>query len=213
MDYPSERIPPRGTAISDERAIPLTVDWNCHIHELGYPPGINQYREEYGPVLWWVFPINEPPYVGTPNDSEWPGYHTHWTPIWIPPDPTEAEAAAKDRLRFVAKYNLNPPTPKRRKELRDAGRLQRYSRVQFRSAAEYKALLAEPDRHLRLDHLVDAVLSCGQIFSWWDDMTSAEIALIDDWAIRSYLYANGNDVEIPPMPARLAKAAGWKVTK
>ena len=29
---------------------------------------IEEYHEDMGPVLWWKFPIEEPPYVGTPND-------------------------------------------------------------------------------------------------------------------------------------------------
>ena len=44
-----------------------------------------QYHEDDGPVLWWRFPVVEPPYSGTPNDSDWPGYHTHFTPL--PPAP------------------------------------------------------------------------------------------------------------------------------
>lgn len=67
------------------------------------------WHEDIGPVLWWCFPVTEPPYVGTPLDlgqtievtlntyasgdqkmrhlvGGWPGYHTHWTPI--PPAPT-----------------------------------------------------------------------------------------------------------------------------
>jgi hypothetical protein len=47
-------------------------------------PG-EQYHEDDGPVLWWRFPVVEPPYVGTPNDSDWPGYHTHFT--LMPPYP------------------------------------------------------------------------------------------------------------------------------
>jgi hypothetical protein len=30
------------------------------------------WTEEDGNVLWWVFPIREAPYVGTPLDSDWP---------------------------------------------------------------------------------------------------------------------------------------------
>ena len=69
-----------------------------------------EWHEDMGPVLWWRFPICEPPYVGTPNDTGapiqitiieigrrkpsqnfnvmvggWLGYHTHWTPL--PPLP------------------------------------------------------------------------------------------------------------------------------
>jgi len=68
-----------------------------------------EWHEVHGPVLWWAFPITEPPYVGTPYDKGrpveitirdsvrdytytqtiggWPGYHTHWTPLPPLPDP------------------------------------------------------------------------------------------------------------------------------
>jgi len=42
---------------------------------------ISEYHEDFGYVLWWRFPINEPPMVGSPTDSDWPGHHTHWTPL------------------------------------------------------------------------------------------------------------------------------------
>lgn len=45
---------------------------------------IDDWHEDTGPVLWWAFPIVEPPYAGTPLDSTWPGYHTHWTHIHVP---------------------------------------------------------------------------------------------------------------------------------
>lgn len=66
----------------------------------------DEWHEEIGPVLWWCFPVSEPPYVGTPLDigrtyavemniadqtaagvvtlGGWPGYHTHWTPLVVP---------------------------------------------------------------------------------------------------------------------------------
>lgn len=43
------------------------------------------WHEDRGDVLWWRFPIEEPPYVGSPISSDWPGYHTHWTPLPPPP--------------------------------------------------------------------------------------------------------------------------------
>lgn len=68
-----------------------------------------EWHEDIGPVLWWRFPIEEAPYVGSPNDlghtveivfrthggetlhqhlvGGWPDYHTHWTPL--PPMPME----------------------------------------------------------------------------------------------------------------------------
>lgn len=39
------------------------------------------WRPEHGPVLWWAFPVQEPPWAGTPGDSDWPGHVTHWTPL------------------------------------------------------------------------------------------------------------------------------------
>ena len=51
------------------------------------PRPLPEWHEDIGPVLWWVFPVAEPPHAGTPND--WPGYYTHWTPITVPsPPPT-----------------------------------------------------------------------------------------------------------------------------
>lgn len=53
------------------------------------PRPLDDWGEDYGDVLWWVFPIEEPPYVGSPLDEKWPGYHTHWTPIIVPEPPKE----------------------------------------------------------------------------------------------------------------------------
>lgn len=57
------------------------------------PRPLDDWHEDVGDVLWWRFPINEPPYVGTPLDSDWPDYHTHWTPIICPDAPAAQEAA------------------------------------------------------------------------------------------------------------------------
>lgn len=71
---------------------------------------LSEWHEDIGDVLWWRFPVTEPPYVGTPLDvgrtvalqiigadepflrthfgvGGWPGYHTHWTPILLPNEP------------------------------------------------------------------------------------------------------------------------------
>lgn len=78
---------------------------------------IEDWAEEDGPVLWWKFPVTEPPYVGTPLDvgqtvnvtmvwnggckemnayfGGWPGYHTHWTPIEVPSRPGWKKGKAK----------------------------------------------------------------------------------------------------------------------
>ena len=54
----------------------------------------SEWHENVGPALWWVFPVVEPPYVGTPLDVDWPGYHTHWTSLHIPFHPESSDAGA-----------------------------------------------------------------------------------------------------------------------
>lgn len=57
---------------------------------LGQKPKVRpleEWHEDYGDVLWWKFPVEEPPYVGSPLDAAWPGYHTHWTEIVCPEPP------------------------------------------------------------------------------------------------------------------------------
>ena len=55
------------------------------VQEVARP--IEEWNEDFGDVLWWKFPVEEPPYVGSPLDEKWPGYHTHWTFISIPKPP------------------------------------------------------------------------------------------------------------------------------
>lgn len=60
------------------------------LNEAAEAKPLAEYHEDNGPVLWWSFPVNEPPYVGAPFDSDWPGYHTHWTPLVVPATPHPA---------------------------------------------------------------------------------------------------------------------------
>lgn len=79
------------------------------------PRPLSEYHEDMGDVLWWCFPVVEPPYVGTPNDlgqevqvmaqtangwsrtfstmnvGGWPGTHTHFTPLIVPEAPEQTE--------------------------------------------------------------------------------------------------------------------------
>jgi hypothetical protein len=41
---------------------------------------LSEWCEDFGPVTWWKLPVEEAAWIGTPNDDDWPGYHTHWTP-------------------------------------------------------------------------------------------------------------------------------------
>jgi hypothetical protein len=61
---------------------------------------LDDWHESDGAVLWWAFPVNETPYVGAPIDTDWPGFHTHWTPLIVPDAPASAtppvDVAAKE---------------------------------------------------------------------------------------------------------------------
>lgn len=60
---------------------PLTFD------ELHTPRPYSEWQEEFGCVLWWLMPIDEPPYLGEPDCSDWPFGPEHyenylwWTPL------------------------------------------------------------------------------------------------------------------------------------
>jgi hypothetical protein len=48
------------------------------------PRTLDEYHEDYGNVVWWCWQdgewLGEPAWIGKPHDSDWPDYHTHWTP-------------------------------------------------------------------------------------------------------------------------------------
>jgi hypothetical protein len=73
---------------------------------------LEEWGEDYGDVLWWKFPIEEPPYVGSPLDANWPAYHTHWTPIVCPEPPEELPMSEEktmtnaDRIRAMTDAEL-----------------------------------------------------------------------------------------------------------
>jgi len=74
----------------DDPCAGCTVRWRSGVSDRWEPaPGmgpsagarpLSEWHEDDGPVTWWKFPVDEPAWIGTPNSSDWPGYHTHWTP-------------------------------------------------------------------------------------------------------------------------------------
>ncbi|MDV2517684.1 hypothetical protein [Enterococcus faecalis] len=42
------------------------------------------WHEDVGDCLWWDFPVEEPPYCGTPLDEHFPEHKTHFTTIDMP---------------------------------------------------------------------------------------------------------------------------------
>jgi hypothetical protein len=79
---------PAAPSVQSEGYKPLRRGW-----KIGGPSALplDEWSEEDGAVLWWRFPIEEPPYVGNPLCDDWPGYHTHWTPLDLPAAPSEGE--------------------------------------------------------------------------------------------------------------------------
>lgn len=47
------------------------------------------WNEDVGNVLWWNFPVEEPPYCGTPLDDDFPKYKTHFTELHMPDEVEE----------------------------------------------------------------------------------------------------------------------------
>ena len=54
------------------------------LYDVLYARPLSEWHEAFGDVLWWTWPIEEPPYCGSPLCTDWPGYHTHWTRIIVP---------------------------------------------------------------------------------------------------------------------------------
>ena len=48
-----------------------------------------KWHEDIGPVLCWDFPVEEPPYCGTPLDDDFPKYKRHFTELHIPDEVEE----------------------------------------------------------------------------------------------------------------------------
>lgn len=63
------------------------LGWDAHGPEVWRARPLSEWHEDDGPVTWWALPVQEPAWIGQPTDSDWPGYHTHWTPH--PPVPAD----------------------------------------------------------------------------------------------------------------------------
>jgi len=65
-------------------------NYNMAVRQLGKyedanePKPIEEWGEDYGDCLWWSFPIEEPPYCGTPLDCNFPNHVTHFTRLILP---------------------------------------------------------------------------------------------------------------------------------
>lgn len=57
------------------------------------PRPISEWHEDMGFALWWILPVCEPPYSGSPGCDDWPEYHTHFTPLPVIRDAAWRDAA------------------------------------------------------------------------------------------------------------------------
>lgn len=68
-----------------------------------------EWSEDIGPVLWWTFPLSEPPWCGRPTDDTWPRRHTHWTAPVAPAAPADAPST---KAASTSGSQEREPTPK-----------------------------------------------------------------------------------------------------
>lgn len=54
------------------------------VERLHTPRPFDDWHEDIGNVLWWSFPIEEPPYSGTPYDDEYPFEYDDPSVGWVP---------------------------------------------------------------------------------------------------------------------------------
>lgn len=87
--YTEEIINDRG--INNSFFIGIPIDRLADYEDTGLSPEdmhnakpLEKWYEEYGDCLWWSFPIEEPPYCGTPLDCDFPDYVTHFTRFVVP---------------------------------------------------------------------------------------------------------------------------------
>lgn len=78
----------RRVADARQQIIDELIAERCAKQDAEMPRPLADWHEDDGPVVWWRMPVEEPAWIGTPLDDDWPGYHTHWTPH--PPVPEVA---------------------------------------------------------------------------------------------------------------------------
>lgn len=84
VDYPEGQAPQYADGSAVLREIKRLQLQARIFEDLRTPRKKDAWEEDFGAVLWWKFPIVEPPYVGTPLDDNFPSYVTHWTHIPLP---------------------------------------------------------------------------------------------------------------------------------
>lgn len=76
----------RRVADARQQIIDGMIAERCAKQDAEMPRPLADWHEDDGAVVWWMIPVDEPAWIGTPLDDGWPGYHTHWTPHPKPPE-------------------------------------------------------------------------------------------------------------------------------
>ena len=72
-----------GEYSSDGYMLPI-LDRLAEYEDALEPKALEEWNEDMGDCLWWRFPIEEPPYCGTPLDINFPSCTTHFTRLIMP---------------------------------------------------------------------------------------------------------------------------------
>lgn len=70
----------RRVADARQQIIDGMIAERCAKQDAEMPRPLADWHEDDGAVVWWRFLVDEPAWIGTPLDEDWPGDHTHWTP-------------------------------------------------------------------------------------------------------------------------------------
>lgn len=72
------------SAAVGKSVIELSVESLETLKQIIEPKPLEDWGEDFGDCLWWSFPIEEPPYCGSPLDCDFPDYVTHFTRFIVP---------------------------------------------------------------------------------------------------------------------------------
>lgn len=118
---------------------------------------LSQWHEDIGDALWWLIPVEESPWVGSPMASDWPfadcdgtsRQQLRWTPL--PPPPTAAATEGDEMMRaaLIAEW-----TRLRDAYAADYHDAQKFERMSFFENWHLDALLALASRAVDVERLL-----------------------------------------------------------
>lgn len=143
------------------------------------------WHEDYGDCLWWHFPIEEPPYLGSPisfdryGNATVPKWCTHFTRIHIPSDKGESNQNKRNELSIKEEFMEAKQVIKELKELQvDCIHEEGHQALEFAIRAIRKQLKEEwIPVEKKLPKKDTYVLAC------FDDGFVTGVEYADDWEL------------------------------